>query len=301
MKGVFTMKKFISIISSAAIAAGMVSALSVNAAETAEGPSVYFTVSDEGAGVETLKYGTIFVNTKANGSYGAAFPCAVYLKDDSKKAGQVFVKWSTNNKNLKLSGLTGPVELYGSTPFKGFGAEDMNLNTFDELNVMAVNYSKISSEKPMELNGETTDAYPLACFDAKFADGAEGGSYALQVYSEGAYFSGVVERNGDGTFKEYDPADYSKPLLINASDRNLGDINNDGKWDSVDVSGIMKEYTKVSSGQDGVFDGNQRAAADINGDGMIDAVDASNLLAYYAYISGNKGNSSLNDFVKNRK
>ena len=44
MKGVFTMKEFISIISSAAIAAGMVSAINVNAADTAEGPSVYFKV-----------------------------------------------------------------------------------------------------------------------------------------------------------------------------------------------------------------------------------------------------------------
>ncbi|MCR4796053.1 MAG: hypothetical protein K5898_12985 [Ruminococcus sp.] len=289
------MKKFISILSSAAIAAGMVSALAVNAAD--EAPSIYFTVDDKANGVETLKFGGIFVNTKENTS---AIPCAMYIKDTSKKAGQIFVK-ATADESLKLTNLTGPIALYKGAPYKGFDTDDsMNLNVFENLNVVAVNYSNISSEKPMELNGENSDSYPLACFDAKFASDAAGGSYNLKVYSEGAYFSGIIARNGDGTFKEYDPSKNSKPLLINASDRKLGDINNDGKWDSVDVSGIMKEYTRQSAGKEGIFDGNQIAAADINGDGLVDAVDASNLLAYYAYLSGS-GESSLNDFVKNRK
>lgn len=270
-------------------------AFSANAAD--EAPSVYFTVNDKADGVETLKFGAVFVNTKENTS---AIPCAVYIKDESKKAGQIFVK-VTAEKSLKLSNLTGPNALYKGAPYKGFETDDsMNLNTFEDLNVLAVNYSKISSEKPMELNGDKSDSYPLACFDAKFDANAEGGSYNLKVYSEGAYFSGIIARNGDGTFKEYDPSENSKPLLINASDRKLGDINNDGKWDSVDVSGIMKEYSKISAGQEGIFSANQRAAADINGDGLVDSVDASNLLAYYAYLSGD-GTSSLNDFVKNRK
>lgn len=289
------MKKLLSIMSSAVIAAGMVSAFTVNAAD--EAPSVYFTVDDKADGVETLKFGAIFVNTKENTS---ALPCAMYIKDESKKAGQIFVK-AIADKSLKLSDLTGPNELYKGSPYKDFDTDDsMNLNIFEDLNMIAVNYSKVSSEKPMELKGEKSDSYPLACFKAKFADNAVGGTYNLKVYSEGAYFSGIILRNGDGTFKEYDPSENSKPLAINASDRKLGDINDDGKWDSVDVSGIMKEYSRVSSGKDGIFDGNQRAAADINGDGLVDSVDASNLLAYYAYLSGD-GTSSLNDFVKNRK
>ena len=292
------MKKLLSILSSAAIAAGMVSVLGVSAADTNnEAPSVYFTVDDKADGVESLKFGAIFVNTKENTS---AIPCAMYIKDESKKAGQIFVK-ATADKSLKLSNLTGPNALYKGAPYKGFETDDsMNLNIFEELNVVAVNYSKISSEKPMELTGEKSDSYPLACFDAKFTSDAAGGSYSLKVYSEGSYFSGIIARNGDGTFKEYDPSENSKPLTINASDRKLGDINKDGKWDSVDVSGIMKEYSKISAGQEGIFDGNQRAAADINGDGLVDSVDASNLLAYYAYLSGNQGNASLNEFVKNR-
>ena len=289
------MKKIISVLSSAVIAAGMVSALTVNAAD--EAPSIYFTVNDKADGIETLKFGSIFVNTKENTS---GIPCAMYIKDESKKAGQIFVKASADN-SLKLTNLTGPNALYNGAPYKGFETDDsMNLNIFENLNVVAVNYSKVSSEKPMELTGEKSDSYPLACFDAKFDANAAGGSYNLKVYSEGAYFSGIIARNGDGTFKEYDPSENSKPLLINASDRKLGDVNNDGQWDAVDASDIMKEYTLLSSGKDGIFDGNMRAAADINGDGIVDAVDASNLLAYYAGLSAGKVDSSLNDFVKNR-
>ena len=70
-------------------------------------------MNDKADGVETLKFGAVFVNTKENTS---AIPCAVYIKDESKKAGQIFVK-VTAEKSLKLSNLTGPNALYKGAPY----------------------------------------------------------------------------------------------------------------------------------------------------------------------------------------
>ena len=61
------MKKFISLISSVALAATMTAAFSANAADDASekssDPSFYFK-ADEAEGTEVLKFGRIFVNTK---------------------------------------------------------------------------------------------------------------------------------------------------------------------------------------------------------------------------------------------
>jgi hypothetical protein len=296
------MKKFISIISSMALTATMAASFSVNAADADfSQPSFYFK-AQESDNYEVLKFGGVFVNRKV--ADGASIAAEIYIKDESKVAGQVFVKWGSENDNLKVTNVTGPVAKYGATPYKAFTSdEDIAIVNLDAINGAGLNYSDISSTKPMEYTKDTSDAYPLACFEAKFAENVPGGTYNIIVFNNNPYFSSVVCRpTGDGKSVEVFAED-SPSLMLNSSDRMLGDVNDDTRVDAVDVSGIMKAYTNLSSNKESGFTGDQMACADVNGDGKVDAVDASNILAYYAYVSSNAEADvmSLNNFVKSRK
>ena len=299
------MKKIISLISSLVLAAGMTSALAVNAADSTYKPTLYFK-ADEGKGVEILKYGAVYVNKKVAGD-DASVPVSVYFKDDQKIAGQVFVKWISPDKSLVLENLTGPFEKTGGCPFKISGiSSDADLGgtlkTFKELNVMAVSYTETDAKKPLQLTGETSDAYPLACFEAKFEQGAKGGSYDINFYDEGAYVTSVVPRyvNDLQKLEEVYPAEYSEGLLVNASDRLLGDVNSDGHIDSVDASLTLSIYAKLSSSKDPEASAEELAAADVDGNRKVDSVDASSILGYYVYLSSNKDSTvkTLNEYVK---
>lgn len=65
---------------------------------------------------------------------------------------------------------------------------------------------------------------------------------------------------------------------------NRGDVNGDGKVDSVDASTVLAEYARLSSGGKGRFTEEQSRAADWNGDEKVDSVDASAILAEYARV-----------------
>lgn len=64
-----------------------------------------------------------------------------------------------------------------------------------------------------------------------------------------------------------------------------GDVNEDGKVDSVDASLVLAEYALLQTGMDYSFTISQRLAADVNGSLSIDSSDASKILEYYASIS----------------
>ena len=302
------MKKIISLISSIVLAAGMTTALAANAEEEKKieidyKPSFYFK-AEEGTGVEVLKYGTVFVNKTVAGE-GAKVSASVYFKDDDKCAGQVFAKWNCDNPDLQLTDLTGPFAKAGNCPFKITGiSSDADLvntmDTFPDLNMLIINYMDTNVMRPMQLAGSASDDYPLAYFSAKFKDGAAGGSYDIKMYDDGKTFrTNVAPRFVDNLSISVDifPAEDSESLRVNASDRKLGDINNDGKIDAVDASGILAAYAKISSNKDSEMTADQMAAADVDGNRKVDAVDASNVLGYYAYISGS-GSGTLNEFVK---
>ena len=263
-------------------------------------PSFYFKVQED-ADYEVLESGAVFVNRKV--ADGASISAEVYIKDEDKVAGQVFLKWGSGNDNLKVTNVTGPVAKFGATPYKAFTSdEDIPIETLDDINGAGLCYS-VDSTMPMEYTGVTSDAYPLACFEAKFAENAPGGTYNINVYNDTSYFSYVVCRpTGDGKEVEVFAED-SPSLMINSSDRMLGDVNDDIRIDSVDVSAILKAYANLSTNKESGFTADQMAAADVNGDGMVDAVDASNILAYYRYVSTQSGEDilSLNNYIKAQK
>ena len=299
------MKKIISVISSLVLAAGMTSVFAANAAD--EYKPTFYIKGEAGTGVEILKYGTVYVNKTVAGE-GAKIPASVYFKDDEKIAGQIFVKWTCENKDLQLTDLTGPFAKAGNAPYKISGvnsdADLVNcLKYFENINVMAANYTETNATKTLQLTGETSDAYPLACFNASFKDNAPGGSYDIEFYNNGAYFTSVIPRYLDDLTKtiEVYPAEYSEGLRINASDRLLGDVDNNDSIDAVDASKILSAYAQMATDQPSGFTPEQEAAADIDGNREITSVDASGVLAYYAYtatIQGDATPKTLNQFIK---
>ena len=297
------MKKIISVISAAALAAGMTTAFTVSAEDKISdyNPSFYFK-AEEGKGIEVLTYGAAFVNTKKASADGAVVPCSLYIKDDQKLAGSIVAKWQCERKGLTLKGLDNPIKKYGKTPYADFNEspDDILSKEFTDMNMLSILYSTYTSADPMKLTGESTEEYPLACFEAALAKDAEFGSYDINIINKGEFTSSVSPRYKDPSIiGSVDMSEKSKTLRINVSDRMLGDINNDGYIDAVDASSILKEYAKISAKQDTSMSKEQAAAADVNGDMFIDAVDASRVLGYYAYVSSSKDSEplSLNQYT----
>ena len=296
------MKKIISVISSLVLAAGMTSALAANAADDYK-PSFYFK-AEAGTGVEILKYGTVYINNSVSG-VNATIPVSAYIKDDEKIAGQIFAKWNCENKDLQLKDATGGFAKAGNIPYKISGANSdadlVNLiRTFEDLNMVSVNYTETDATKPLQLTGDTSDAYPLACFNAVFKENAPAGSYDINFYSQGAYFSSVIPRyvNDPSKIIEVNPAEYSEGLRLNSSDRLLGDINNDGQINAFDASQILLAYANHSTSKPTGLSPAQEAAADVDGNRKYDSVDASNVLAFYAYTGTGHHDKTLNQFIK---
>lgn len=298
------MKKTISFILASFITTAMAVSATANAVELPSDykPSFYFK-AEEGTGIEVLKYGTVYVNTNVASKDGTVIPCAIFIKDDQKLAGAVVAKWECENKSLSLKDLASPitVEKYGKTAYADFNESENSVlsKQFDDLNILSVVYSTYTSADPMKLTGATSDAYPIACFNAALAKDATLGSYDINIINREEFSSTVSPRYIDNPeiIGSVDMSKTSKNLRVNVSDRQLGDVNNNGFIDAVDASAILKEYATLSAKKDSTMTKEQTATSDINGDKIIDAVDASGVLAFYASVSSGNKDLTLNQFI----
>ena len=71
-------------------------------------------------------------------------------------------------------------------------------------------------------------------------------------------------------------------VIQNEANLEKGDVDGNGKINSIDASEVLSEYASVSSGRGSRFTAKQVTAADLNGNGKADAVDASMILGIYA-------------------
>ncbi|WP_295075042.1 dockerin type I domain-containing protein [Ruminococcus sp.] len=301
------MKKTISIITSTVLVAGITASFAANAADTADVPEYnpYFNFQvDEGSDYEVLRGGVVFINTKAASSDSISVPCAIYLNDEQKLAGKVLAKWQCEKKGIVLKDLSNPIDnkKYGKAPFSYFNEnpDEILLKDYNEngLNIHAVAYSTMSGD-PMALTGDSAADYPIACFNAALEKDAEFGRYTVEVISKPDYYSSVTPRYEDKTIiKSVDMAGKCEDLIINVSDRKLGDVNDDGFVDAVDASKILYEYAVTSASGESSMTESQRAASDVDGNKFVDAVDASRVLGFYAYVSSGSEDMTLNSFIK---
>ncbi len=300
------MKKVVSIISALALTVGMAASFSANAADSSA-PTVYFKTK-ETKGVEVLSSGNLYVNKKAADANGAVIPAEVYLSDPNAAAGWVCVRWACEKQGLTIQNVKEP----STKPYKKYNEEGSSEEIIyenvksDGVKVASALYydDKIPSDgklKPLQLEGEKSDSYPLAVFDAA-VDKSAAGSYDITVYNKNQSFTYVTYRTGDNPEYAPDSEKYKlncKEFRVNVSDRLLGDVNNDGKINAVDASEILSAYANVATSKPTGLSAEAEAAADVDGNGKINAVDASNVLSYYAYQSTSNADKSktLNDFI----
>ena len=92
---------------------------------------------------------------------------------------------------------------------------------------------------------------------------------------------------------------YDDDEPVNPGDpQTLGDVNDDGRVDSVDASSVLTYYARISTEKEGNYSEIQKNVADVNNDKYIDSADASYILAYYAYVSTDENNKlTLPEFI----
>ena len=89
----------------------------------------------------------------------------------------------------------------------------------------------------------------------------------------------------------YIPKDKEKPKYT-------GDLNSDGKVDGRDASAILIEYAAVSSGGSSKLNSEQKKLADIDSSGMIDSKDASYVLGFYSYLSSGGKTTNIKQWLR---
>ncbi len=108
------------------------------------------------------------------------------------------------------------------------------------------------------------------------------GKKYISLNSDAINISGFQLRGEKGSAAEKYASEQEISFLTGKDTR--GDVNGDGKIDSVDASAVLAEYALLSAGSKGKFTEEQSKTADWNCDSKVDSVDASAILAEYARV-----------------
>ncbi len=285
------MKKLVSLAVSAVSAFTLLASFSTSAASTPSYcPKMYFKAS-KADGIHPQSNRRVYINSKdINGKADISFNIGSYVSDTKKQLFYMIALWDSTDKSIKLSGLKDPQSgdnkrAYNSIP---------GIISYDDSNFMSVTYSSGLSVKPFTLNGEKSDSYPFAVFNATIPSDIPIGIHPIKFYTSDEPFVSSEKTMmsrlslNDGSDKSLSPNPAQKdaePLNIAVSDRILGDIDGDGVYRADDASSILRAYTLVSSNKPSGLSEAQMIAADVDGDGYISASDASYVLNYFTYLS----------------
>ncbi|MCM1006728.1 MAG: dockerin type I domain-containing protein [Ruminococcus flavefaciens] len=298
------MKKIAAALTAAMLTLGSVSMFTASAESSSDySPSLYFKAYDS-ENYQILPNGTVYVRIDNTNNAVTSINAGVYIKDDVKKAGHIIAKWKSESEYIKLNNLKDPVTVYGQSPYTEFkSAKSIRLDTDTDKNTQSVSYALGLSVDPFTLSGNTSDAYPLAVFDAFINTDTPAGMYTVDFMTEEtSNLCDILYKYGaDIISKEFFPSgDHALSLRINVSDRMLGDVNNDGVVDGVDATLTLRAYTLIMSNMDSGFTPAETAAADVDGDGAISGIDATLMLRYYTYVLSN-GDKDFLTFLKTEK
>ena len=317
------MKKMISAVCAAVMAASAVSMLPASADDAAT--FSFKAGKDLPAGVSTANDGSLLINLRLAGKDGASSvkaPVDVFYTEPTAGAWYIRANWkcSAPSDKLALSDLTNPYtdpdtmataeldEPYAFAVKTASGkykfADDtgnrtisVNTATNTELNTMGFTCrSGGSMDGPLVPLGEKTDTYAFASFKLSF------NPKALTAGIYDIHFLTKAEDNADQKFCEVNinhaiSVPGAKNMNIKVIDYLLGDVNNDGLIDSNDASLILSEYAVTSTGGERTFDDLTQKVADTNFDNLADSSDASDILSYYAYAATAENPQSIEEFL----
>ncbi len=125
---------------------------------------------------------------------------------------------------------------------------------------------------------------------AKYAVGAASIIIVLVLLAAAIKVIGGPVKNGGPA--DTDSTDTS--ISDVSDDAEFGDINGDGRVNSIDSSHILANYNKISTGEE--ISEKEKSRGDVNRDGKCDASDASLILKYYSYVSTSNSDMTFSDF-----
>lgn len=293
------MKKIISVMSAAVIAALSAVSLCCSAAEDENKPFMYMKMK-ENENFSEDSDGTFVIKREALKN-DVEISADIYIQDETLTAWNVSPKWKCASPFLKLVSADNPIPKDDSPllPF-AYAAADENgelkvgrsvgtlLSINSQYNVISFTCSRqaFGDYDPLVPYGEKSDDYPLISYNAVFDKNIPAGEYEI-------YFLTKAEDFSDQQFTNVAMRLPGNPIYVpdiqglrfRVEGYNLGDVNNDGFIDADDASTVLTEYSNVSTGKGSSFSEDQKQAGDVVSDGLVDADDASAILSYYSYLS----------------
>lgn len=301
------MKKFIAFCSSLVLTLSAVSSINTGAAELDPNtyiPTLYFSAEDN-EDIHILPSGrTIFINlNEVSGKSAIEGKIRLYFNDALNLMGQIVAKWVWQGNGVELTNIYTPEEAGFKNPYdKSAAPYDITTKAYPEDKLMSVAYTNTHFMPLVPTDGES-NKYPLAVFDYSVDTSADAGRYAIDF---------KTGQTNDATNLVYRLPDNPKPheikpngsnaqsIYIALSDRKLGDLDNNGKINSIDASAILTAYANELANKESGLSAAEIAAADVNGDGVINAMDASTILTYYAYTMAD-GKAELIDYINGER
>lgn len=300
------MKKFITFCSSLVLTLSAVSYINTGAAELDPNtyiPTLYFSAEDNDD-IHILPSGrTIFINlNEVSGKSAIEGKIRLYFNDALNLTGQIVAKWVWQGNGVELTNILTPEEAGFKNPYdKSAASYDITTKAYPEDKLMSVAYTNTHVMPLVPTDGES-NKYPLAVFDYSVDTSADAGRYAIDFKTEQPNVTTLSYRLPDNPIpREIKPnGSNAQSIYIALSDRKLGDLDNNGKINSIDASAILTAYANELANKESGLSAAEIAAADVNGDGVINAMDASTILTYYAYTMAD-GKAELIDYINGER
>ncbi len=281
-----TMKKFFSVIASAAVLSSAVCALNVNAeAETPEMPENTVAIAEIRGMMGTHTY----YGEGNDGNSNNTEISPAYVNGNAKYESSItFTDFGTDSEQCVW------LNIAGSDPDSD-DKKQFTSHQYPDLKITV--YEILADGVPVEFENNDA-AYNLTYYDGPghcrilltkdtwgmteaglgLKDTPIETTLTVRFEVQGLY------NEGTSNIKEIEP-EYT-----------LGDVDSSGAVDASDASLVLADYATVATGGASTLSGLQRLAGDVNKDEAVDSSDASTILAYYAYTATG-GTDSLEDFM----
>ncbi len=300
------MKKFIAFCSSLVLTLSAVSSINTGAAELDPNtyiPTLYFSAEDNDD-IHILPSGrTIFINlNEVSGKSAIEGKIRLYFNDALNLTGQIYAKWIWQGNGVELTNIYTPEEAGFKNPYdKSAASYDITTAVNPKDKLMSVAYTNAHFMPLVPTDGES-NKYPLAVFDYSVDTSADAGRYAIDFKTKQPNVTTLSYRLPDNPIpRGIEPnGSNAQSIYIALSDRKLGDLDNNGKINSIDASAILTAYANELANKESGLSAAEIAAADVNGDGVINAMDASTILTYYAYTMAD-GKAELIDYINGER